>query len=355
MISNLQKEKIAIQVIRTLYSQFDKFPEDVSKNRNAPFHEAFLQAFTDKLKGKVSSTPIFISLSSWMHGLNTSLGQSFFENTGQILCNGTKKEFTSRRKSLLQLSPSQKLRIAKIITDLSNGNFYPDSLTDNEEISEALEVLEEATGFTADIFFEDDEQVICIELKTVKPNKGVFKVEKQKILEAEAALRMSYPRKKVKFYIGFPFDPLSNEPTSYDKQRFMDYSVDFRRYFSEGDFLLSAELWNYLSGTTQTMETILEIINSIATVHFQENFEFLQQNENASESKDEYINLLRKWFLFSEIILVENRENILSKIGNDKRMIRVFNQNIFIIKREDDKYKVEYNENRASILANLIK
>jgi hypothetical protein len=354
MISDLQKEKIAIQVIRTLYSQFDKFPEDVSKNRNAPFHEAFLEAFANKLEGKVFSTPVFISLSSWMHGLNTSLGQSFFENVAHILCNGTKKEFTAKKKSLLQLSQSQKLRIAKIITDLSNGNFYPDSLTDNEELSDALEALEEATGFTADVFFEDDEQVVCIELKTVKPNKGVFKVEKQKILEAEAALRRSYPKKKVKFFIGFPFDPLSSEPTGYDKQRFMKYSVGFDKYFAESEFLLSAELWNYLSGTTQTMETILGIINSIATVDFIENFDFLQQKENVVDRKSDYINLLSKWFLLREIMLVENREDIYSKIRDDKRMIRVFNQDVFNIKREDDKYKVEYNENRASTLLDLL-
>ncbi len=118
MISELQKEKIAIQVIRTLYTQFEKFPDDVSNNRNAPFHEAFLSAFAGKLEDKVSSIPIFISLSSWMHGLNTSLGQSFFENVAHLLCNGTKKEFTTNKNSLLQLTEKQKVKIAKIITDL---------------------------------------------------------------------------------------------------------------------------------------------------------------------------------------------------------------------------------------------
>ncbi|TAH29681.1 MAG: TdeIII family type II restriction endonuclease [Cytophagales bacterium] len=73
-ITNNIKQQIAIQVIRTLYNQFEKFPEDISNNRNAPFHEAFLNAFSDKLQDKVASVPIFISLSSWLHGLNTSLG-----------------------------------------------------------------------------------------------------------------------------------------------------------------------------------------------------------------------------------------------------------------------------------------
>ena len=99
MISDLQKEQIAIQVIRTLYAQFNKFPDDIGKNRNAPFHEAFLKAFAVKLDGKVRSISVFISLSSWMHGLNTSLGQSFFEKTAYILSNSRKKEFKSNKIS----------------------------------------------------------------------------------------------------------------------------------------------------------------------------------------------------------------------------------------------------------------
>jgi hypothetical protein len=348
MIMRLQKELIAIEVIKVLHFQLKVISETFNPYPTKQYKQTFFDSLFDWKFG-------IISLNSWTHGLNTSLGQSFFENVAHILCNGTKKEFTAKRKSLLQLSKSQKLRVANIITDLTNGNFYPDSLAENEEISDALELLEEAIGFTADIFFEDDEQIVCIELKTVKPNKGVFKVEKQKILEAEAALRMSYPDKKVKFYIGFPFDPLSSEPRGYDKQRFMNYSVDFRKYFSESEFLLSAELWDYLSGMPQTMETILEIINSIATVNFVENFDFIQQKENAANSKSEYISLLKKWFLFREVALVENRENIYMKISGDKKTLRIFNQDIFTIKSEDDKYKVEYNENRMNVLSDLIK
>lgn len=44
-----KKEKIAIEVIKTLITRFEIFPIDASNNRNAPFHEAFLNAFADKL------------------------------------------------------------------------------------------------------------------------------------------------------------------------------------------------------------------------------------------------------------------------------------------------------------------
>lgn len=354
MITNLQKEKIAIQVIRTLYSQFNKFPEDVSGNRNAPFHEAFLNAFGDKLDKKVSSIPIFISLSSWMHGLNTSLGQSFFEIVGQILCNGTKKEFTSSKASLLQLSPSQKLKIANIINGLSNDSFTPDSLKENEEIEELVEDLEDAAGFTADIFYEEDDQVVCIELKTVKPNKGVFKVEKQKILETKLALRREFPGKAIKFFIGFPFDPLSDEPTAFDKKRFMNYSVGFRKYFAESEFLLSAELWDYLSGTDLTMETILEVINSIATVDFPSKFDFLQDKSNIIAKRDEYKELLLSWHLYRESNFVAMYDEVRGKIVGNRIAIRIVNQALFNVRRNGDDFKLEFNENRTNFLSQFV-
>ncbi len=65
-LSAQQKEKISIEVIKTLITRFESFPKDASSNRNAPFHDAFLKAFSDKLLGKVSDTSFFITLSSWL-------------------------------------------------------------------------------------------------------------------------------------------------------------------------------------------------------------------------------------------------------------------------------------------------
>lgn len=330
MISDLSKEYIAIQVIRTLYAQFEKFPEDTSENRNAPFHEAFLNAFTNKLEGKVQSIPVFISLSSWMHGLNTSLGQSFFENVANLLCNGEKREFTTKKKSTLQITRTQKMVIADIITELTNGKLNPDLMSENQTIFIQSGELVDATDFTADVFYEDDTQIVCIELKTVKPNKGVFKVEKQKVLEAKASLKRIYPNKDVLFFIGFPFDPLSiSNPTGYDKQLYMDYSVDFRKYFAENEFLLASELWDYLSNSPQTMNIILEIINAIATTEFLDKYEFLQDKVNAKRYQNEYTTILESWFLRREKILLANQDKLLATISGKRDLTRAYNQNLF--------------------------
>lgn len=48
-LKDFKKERVALEVIRVLGSRFDNFPEDSKDNRNAPFHEVFLKAFTNKL------------------------------------------------------------------------------------------------------------------------------------------------------------------------------------------------------------------------------------------------------------------------------------------------------------------
>jgi hypothetical protein len=336
-LNNLIKQQIAIQVIRTLYRQFEKFPEDVSGNRNAPFHEAFISAFSDKLKGNVSSIPILISLSSWLHGLNTSLGQSFFEKTAHILSGGEKKEFTIGKKNNLSIEQSQKDTAIQIITDLTNGNKTPSLSGENTLIFQTPSTsnLVEGTDFTADVFCECPTEIVCIEIKTVKPNKGVFKVEKQKILEAKAALKLKYQEKEIKYFLAFPFDPLSDTPCGYDKKHFMEYSIGFTKYFDEAEILLAGELWDYLSGVPNTMEAIIEIINTIATPNFLNEFAFLNEPKNRKAQEQDYLDLLKKWFLFQEHELVSKEKYIVPKLTT-KKLQSLYSQSCFT---EDGQYK----------------
>ena len=85
---------IAFEVIKVLKRRFDNFPREDINNRNAPFHEAFLRAFKNEFAQKnITDTPFLISLASWLHGLNTTLGQSFFESVAHILSDGEKRSF----------------------------------------------------------------------------------------------------------------------------------------------------------------------------------------------------------------------------------------------------------------------
>lgn len=340
MLSKEEKEDISYEVIRTLYSKFSDFPEDATKNRNAPFHKAFLEAFKDKLEGKVSDIPMFISLSSWSHGLNTSLGQSFFENVSHILSDGTKKKLGD-----LRISQTQQTTMSDIITDLKNGNVVPNIQRENELIFKNNRPLNKAlSNITVDCYYEEDNKIVAIELKTVKPNSGTFKNEKDKILSAKAGLKNKFKEKEIKYYLGFPFDPLSEEPTGSDKAKYMNYSVDCKKYFEQGEILLASELWDFLSSDTNTMEQIIEIINIIATPEFMMNYELLNDYEN--RGTDKYGELLKNWNLMSELELVNNDSSIKKSIRENKRLIRRYNQPIF--------NEGKYNKDRFLALDKLL-
>jgi hypothetical protein len=354
MLNNKTKENIATEVIRTLVSRFDSFPEDASQNRNAPFHKSFLAAFSDKLEENVSNIPFFISLSSWMHGLNTTLGQTFFENIAHHISQGEKREYTSKRLGNLKITQAQRNHISQIIADLSTSTKKPDLNDENQLLfSNYDDVLIDAMDFSADVFIQDDDSIFAIELKSVKPNSGEMKGEKQKILEGKAALFREFPNKEIKFFMGFPFDPtvdVENEPvTSYNKDRFLGQIINVSKYFDTDETLVASELWDFLSGDIETMEQILEIINSISTVDFLDKYQYLIINEN--RINQEYKNILLGWNLHSELELIENDNALRQKVNGDRRLTRIYNKQAF---ESNNSKKGSYRYDRYTELKALL-
>lgn len=326
------KEKISIEVIKTLVTRFENFPEDASNNRNAPFHEAFLNAFTDKLAGKVPDIPFFISMSSWLHGLNTTLGQTFFENIAYHLSNGEKREYTSGRLGNLLIRQTQRNHIASTLAKLSYGESVPHLINENALLFSEYEDDEiNAMDFSADVFIEDAHSVTAIELKSVKPNSGEMKGEKQKILEGKAALYRLFPGKQINFYMGFPFDPTVNPAnesiTSFNKTRFLGSIINMNKFFAADECLVASELWDFLSGQQNTMEDILEIINTISTTQFLEKFQLL--TDNTKRLTPEYRAQLVEWNLISELELIDNNNQIIHKIGDSRPLSRIYNKIAF--------------------------
>ncbi len=342
-------ERISFQTIQVLYSRFTNFPEDASQNRNAPFHAAFLNAFNDKFADKAYDIPFFVSLSSWLHGLNTTIGQNFFENTAFILSDGEKREYTSGKLGNLTVTKAQRENIGKIMADLSTKTATPNLTDENNLIFVKDETdLIPAMDFSADVFIDDGVNIVAIELKTVKPNSGGSQGEKLKMLEGKAALFNKFPNHNNSFFLGFPFDP-TNEPSSpigFDKERFTKSVINLNKFFAPEEILLAGELWNKLSGEQNTMEQILEIINSIATVEFMQEYNFLNDSQNKIINPQRYRELLLRWNLFSEIELFDHNDLIRGRIMEDKSLIKVFNQMIF----KDGKYRQERYEKLKTYL-----
>ncbi|MFH1049183.1 MAG: TdeIII family type II restriction endonuclease [Patescibacteria group bacterium] len=198
-------------------------------------------------------------MASWLHGLNTSLGTGF-ENISHILSNGYKRKFTGIYK--LKVKATQSFQIENIIRDLKSDTRLPNLSRENNLIFGYQNTDQEVDSlpFTADTYFERGNEIIAIELKSVRPNSGEGHGEKQKILYGKAALKLQNPNKNIKFFIGFPFDPTSEEPAGHNKERFFDYLIEFKKFFAHEEVLIADELWDFLSGDRGTMDSILNVI-----------------------------------------------------------------------------------------------
>jgi hypothetical protein len=101
-----------------------------------------------------------------------------------------------------------------------------------------------------------------------------------------------------------------------------------------------------ISNVSKTMEQILEIINAIATLEFIDKYNYLNESANRLNETEYYNNLLQKWFLFSEIELLNNNAIILQKVRDNKKATRILNQPVF----KDG----GYNSNRYDFLKQVI-
>lgn len=259
-----QKNRISEVVKDILLRRIDNFPEIGAEIRNAPFHSAFLECFNDRLGSLNIETPYLVAIASWLHGLNTSLGTGF-ENISHILSGGYKRKFTDSYR--LKVKKGQAEHIENIIRDLKAGAHLPNLERENELVLNFDEAEPEIDSlpFTVDTYIERNNEIIAIELKSVRPNSGEGRGEKQKILYGKAALKLQNPNKQIKFLIGFPFDPTSSMATGYDKNRFFDYLIEFKKFFAQNEVLIASEFWDFLSGGKNTMEEILDVITETAT------------------------------------------------------------------------------------------
>ncbi len=342
-MNSRKKQEIAKVIIKLLKSRFDTFPEDATAPRNAPFHKAFLQAFSDKFDAAGTNVDAMISMSSWMHGLNTTLGQVFFESVAHILCDGGKRGFNG---SEFRIYAEQERIIAEIMTDLKNGDRTPDMIAEDVLIKAGEHgELVTGTNFTADCYFEDEENIVAIELKSVRPNSGETRGEKQKILKAKAALRIMYPDKNVSYFFGFPFDPTADTDTGYCQERFMGNMIEFPKFCDKEEILLADGLWSYLSREEGTMQELLDLIRSIATANFMDEFNFISTPNNLISDTDKYIEIAARWCLEDEIAIA----NAINSLKTSKD--RCVRKSIFVCAFDTSG---QYNERRSTTLLSAI-
>jgi len=264
-VSSDQQSRIVEVIKEILIRRIESFPLDASRIRNAPFHDAFLTCFQRQLRPYKIELPQLIVIASWLHGFNTSLGTGF-ESLAHILSGGYKRKFS--QAFALPVKVKQAAEVEAILRDLKAGIIKPNVDDENERIYTINPTDREVNSleFTVDNYIETTDRIVAVEIKSVRPNSGEGRGEKQKILYAKAALKLLYPNKDLAYFVGFPFDPTSPDATGYDKQRFFNYLIEFKKFFDPEEVLLGSEFWDFLSGTKNTMEDILETIRNTVKV-----------------------------------------------------------------------------------------
>ncbi|MBI1813305.1 TdeIII family type II restriction endonuclease [Candidatus Peregrinibacteria bacterium] len=263
MLHRSKKDSIAKAFNAVLQNRTLLFPTESTFKRNEPFHRVLYHAFEAQLQTRSQDVTSILQVSSWVQGVNTSMG-SFFERVACILSGGKKMAFTTKKKTSLKISDTQTTKIKQIWNKPKSGNTSPNEESEIAEILSASSLkMQEAADFTVDVFWETHDSITAIELKSVRPNKGESAGEKQKMLEAKIALHNSFPDKKILYFIGFPFDPTNPTPLGYDKKRFMQYLIGGGNYFAPEEFMLGSELWDFLSGEKNTMRQILAIMENV--------------------------------------------------------------------------------------------
>ena len=344
-MNNEQKQAIAFVVIEILKSRFDSFPNTATISRNAPFHKAFLQAFSKNFEVLNLNMDASITISSWIHGLNTTLGQSFFEKTAQIISGGQKRAFKDKK-----IYSNQVNTISNIMIDLKNGTQKPNIIREERLLMDSSNGnLTFAQNFVADCIFEEKDRVVVIELKSVRPNSGQIHDEKQKILSAKAVLKQLYPDKSISYYFGFPFDPLSDTETGCDKQRFMNSVIEFSKFCDAKEILIASELWDFLSGQEHTMEDVLKIIRDISTVDFNGKFDFISSSDYLDDI-DKYKGIVLNWNIYNEIEIINNFDKLLTLSNINKIVYKNIHSSPF---NQDGTYNIRrYNNLKKFITTN---
>jgi len=199
-----------------------------------------------------------MALFSFIHSVNTMLGQSIFEHVGKIIAELNAKRAEDQYKNLKgYISSEAVLKIDQIMRDLRAGKRKPD-----KEL-ETIEVLSTANRGNlgsriekrVDLFVETKEGTeYYFELKTAKPNINEFTGIKKQLLEWIAMRGSENQNVAIKTIVAIPYNPYEPEP--YERWTLSGL------FDLEQEVLVGEEFWDLLGGE-KTYEDLLNVFEEV--------------------------------------------------------------------------------------------
>jgi type II restriction enzyme len=195
---------------------------------------------------------------SFVHSINTTLGQSVFEQIAAMIARPHFKRVVHQFKGFNNtISTDARQVIQKIMDDLTAARATPDKAV---ETARVLAVARSGTMLTVkrpriDLFVESfDDVEYYFDLKTAKPNMGDFVKFKRTLLEWIAMRGAENPSAKVRTMLAIPYNPYAPEP--------------YQRWTARGlmdipnEILVAEEFWDFLGGGN-TYEELLDVFERV--------------------------------------------------------------------------------------------
>ncbi|MDX2077391.1 MAG: TdeIII family type II restriction endonuclease [bacterium] len=198
-----------------------------------------------------------MALYSFVQSLNTNFGTSIFEPIAILLAKG---RFKSAQKQFVvgkKISSESQLAIQNIINKLSGALSQPSKSDEIDVIRQVCQQgqMVDIKTTRADIFLEDEQGVVYLfDLKTAKPNAGMFKDFKRTLLEWVAIYLSDYPQANIHSAISIPYNPYAPEPyTRWTLRGMLD--LDNELYVAE-------QFWDFIGGDG-SYDHLLTIFESV--------------------------------------------------------------------------------------------
>jgi len=184
-----------------------------------------------------------MALYSFVQSLNTNFGTAIFEPIAIHLSMG---RFKSAQKQFIvgkKISSEAQLAIQNIVNQLNSASSQPSKSDEIDIIRQVCQQgrMVDIKTIRADIFLEDEQGAVYLfDLKTAKPNAGMFKDFKRILLEWVAIYLLDYPQANIHTAISIPYNPYAPEPyTRWTLRGMLD--LDTELYVAE-------QFWDFLGG-----------------------------------------------------------------------------------------------------------
>lgn len=237
-LNKKQHEEIKQYLIQKIRQKLETYNPETN---SMPFHY--------RLLGKDR-----MALFSFVHSVNTILGQSIFEQVGKIIAEKDAVKAIAQYKDFSGFVSSEAvLKIDNIMRDLKTANRKPNK---EKEIREIMQVakkgdLGKEVKKRIDLFVKTNNQTeYFFEIKTAKPNIDVFKAVKKQLLEWVAMRASRDNGVAIKTIVAIPYNPYEPEP--YERWTLQGL------FDLEHEVLVGKEFWDLLGGKN-TYEDLLKV------------------------------------------------------------------------------------------------